>query len=388
LGIVKTMAFGLAAAFWMLPAGSTPAQAQATPPQPAATAASGTNSGPRIQFAEVSHDFGIVAAGEFVPYAFVFTNTGDLTLEVTNVHPACGCTTAGEWTKRVEPGQTGTIPIQFNSTEFNGPVEKTVEVRSTAKSHPLVTLSMKGTVWRSIEVTPQFVFLTYSTESPTNPWTTVSIVNNLDTPLTVYPPEWNSRVMDVELKTNEPGHSFQLIVAVRPPLQRNANTQITLKTSSTNMPEIRLTAMVHIQPIVSINPAKLVLPAPPLASRITNSVRIQNIGTNNVTVSEATVNYKDVEVRVKEEIPGKSFLASLVFPEGFGLTPGQPMHLTVKTSHPKYPQLEIPVLQMARTATPAPGPASPKPLTPSSEAGGTGSGQSATITPSPPQASK
>jgi hypothetical protein len=371
----------LAAALWLLPAISIPAQ---TP----ATAAAGTNSGPRIQFAEVSHDFGIVAAGDLVPYTFVFTNSGDQTLEVTNVHPACGCTTASDWTKRVEPGQTGTIPIQFNSTEFNGPVEKTVEVRSTDKSHSLVTLSVKGTVWRAIEVTPQFVFLNYSTEAATNPWTTVSIVNNLDIPLTVYPPEWNSRVMDVELKTNEPGHSFELIVAVKPPLQRNANAQITLKTSSTNMPEIRLTAMVHVQPIVSINPARLVLPAPPLASQITNSVRIQNIGTNHVTVSEAAVNYKEVEVQLKELEPGRLFMASLVFPEGFGLTPGQPMHFTVKTSHPKYPQLEIPILQMARTARPAPGPAAPKPPDPSSEAGGTGSGQPGSSATATPQASK
>src|SRR5271170_3620935 len=94
----------------------------------APAAATSTNSaGPRIQFAATSHDFGTTQAGEQVKYTYVFTNTGDQTLEVSGVH-ACGCITAVNWTKAVEPGKTGTIPISFNSTGYNGPVTKPISV--------------------------------------------------------------------------------------------------------------------------------------------------------------------------------------------------------------------------------------------------------------------
>src|SRR5712675_3135449 len=75
-----------------------------------------TVSGARIAFAATDFNFGKVDSGSLVKHDFVFTNTGDQVLEVTAVRPGCGCTTAGEWDTKVEPGQTGTIPIQFNSS--------------------------------------------------------------------------------------------------------------------------------------------------------------------------------------------------------------------------------------------------------------------------------
>ena len=51
--------------------------------------------GPKIEFAEPKFDFGKVPAGEIIKHAFAFTNTGDQTLEIKDVRPSCGCTTAG-----------------------------------------------------------------------------------------------------------------------------------------------------------------------------------------------------------------------------------------------------------------------------------------------------
>src|SRR5689334_22874776 len=82
--------------------------------------------GPQIQFDNQVYDFGKVTAGDVVKHTFVFTNTGTQTLELSDVHPSCGCTTAGDWTRKVEPGQTGSIPLQVNTANFNGAVTKTV----------------------------------------------------------------------------------------------------------------------------------------------------------------------------------------------------------------------------------------------------------------------
>ena len=76
--------------------------------------------------------FGKAKAGDPIKYSYVFTNTGDAVLEVSHVQPSCGCTTAGDWTRKVEPGQTGIVPVQLNSGAIPaGGVFKTITVTST-----------------------------------------------------------------------------------------------------------------------------------------------------------------------------------------------------------------------------------------------------------------
>ncbi len=72
------------------------------------------SSGPKIVFATPVYDFGQIKGGEAVKYTFVFTNAGDRLLEVSGVQPSCGCTTAGEWTRQVEPGKTGTLSFTYS----------------------------------------------------------------------------------------------------------------------------------------------------------------------------------------------------------------------------------------------------------------------------------
>ena len=84
------------------------------------------------------YDFGRVKAGEPVKYTYVFTNTGDRLLIINAVQPGCGCTTAGDWTKQVEPGKTGSIPIQFNTADYNGMVVKQMTVTCNVTNQPTV----------------------------------------------------------------------------------------------------------------------------------------------------------------------------------------------------------------------------------------------------------
>src|ERR1051325_4781350 len=85
----------------------------------AQTNSSTTSTGPRIEFAEPNFDFGRVDAGAAVKHDYIFTNTGDQLLTIKDVHPSCGCTTAGNYDKEVAPGQTGKISIQFNSAGYS-----------------------------------------------------------------------------------------------------------------------------------------------------------------------------------------------------------------------------------------------------------------------------
>src|SRR5262245_36836176 len=161
----------------------------APPPTPnsivavAATPATTNAGGGKIQFEMPNYDFGKSKAGDPVKYTFVFTNIGTETLEVKNVRPGCGCTTAGEWTKKVEPGKTGTIPIQVNiaATWPNGPIAKYVDIDSSDPGQPSTRLNIHGTIWKPVEVNPQIAMLNnVPIDSPESVTTTVTVTNNTD----------------------------------------------------------------------------------------------------------------------------------------------------------------------------------------------------------------
>jgi hypothetical protein len=106
---------------------------------------------------------------------------------------------------------------------------------------------------------------------------------------------------------------------------------------------------------------------------------IQNNGTNNIALSEPTVAAaKGVEAQVAESQPGKLFTLTVTFPQGFELPQNGPVELTVKSTHPRYPVIKVPIAQLPHTtitpiahptivpvvpAPPTPGAAAPAPAT-------------------------
>jgi len=348
--ILITGIIPLSAALVLAEPPAVPVPPGAALPPPAQAEASAA---PKLQFETPVYDFGKAKSGELVKHIFVFTNIGAATLDITAVRPGCGCTTTGEWTRKVEPGKTGSIPIQVNTANFNGPVTKVVSVDSNDKTQTPFTLQIKGTIWKPIDVNPQFAVLNIPADAPSGASTIVRIVNNTDEPITLSAPESNNRSFVAEIKATQPGKEFQLTISALPPLPPgNTQGQITIKTSSTNAPVLTVTAWANVQPAITIGPTQIALPPGPLATKSIPSIRIENHGTNALQLTDAAVNAKDVDVQITESQPGRLYTATLTFPQGFEIAQGQQVEFTVKSNHPQYPVLKIPVTQMARPAQP------------------------------------
>ena len=353
-------------------AGPPPAMASPAQPAPLGPPAANTLPAPpltaaRVQFATPSYDFGRTQAGQLVRYDYVFTNIGTETLEITDVRTSCGCTTAGTYQRKVEPGQTGSIPIQFNGANFNGPVHKEITVSCNASNQPQVRLELKGTVWRAIEISPTYVYFNVMPDSPTNETKVVRILNNLDTPLTLSEPEINNPGFKAELKTVRPNKEFELQVSA---LQlTNAGTtqaSITVKTSSTNMPVVSVSAVAVVQQVITVIPSQLMLPSGALPSSTRMGVTIRNNGQAPITVSEPTFPVQGVDVQVQEVQTGRVFNVLISFPQGFELPAGRRSELVLKTSHPLFPALRVPAMQAPRPVTAPAGARSPLEMVPSS----------------------
>jgi len=333
-----------------------------SPAAPPPAAAAPTNSvGPIIQFETNLHNFGQTKSGELVKYSYVFTNGGDQLLEVTGVQ-ACGCITA-DWSRKVEPGKTGSIPVSFNSMGYGGPITKTITVTCNDRTNPRPVLRLTGTIWRPIDIIPQFAVLNLNADAPMAS-ATVLITNNLPDPITLSPPACNNAAFAVELQTNQPGREFRLIVSPAKPLPPGSmQAHISLKTSSTNMPVINVNAFANVQPAVTINPGQIVLPPAPLARPQTNILNIANNSTNAMELSEPAVDATGVNVDLKEAMAGRYFTAKVAFPEGFELAAGRPAELRIKCSLAAMPAIKVPIMQVPRPAPPRPAPPPQQPPT-------------------------
>jgi hypothetical protein len=332
---------------------------------PAPVAPAGTNAvGPKIQFETTVHDFGRAKSGEQVKYTYILTNGGDQTLEISGVQ-ACGCITAN-WTRSVDPGKTGSIPISFNSSGYGGPVTKSVTVTCNDKSNPRPILQFKGTVWKPLDVVPPLAVLNLTADSPMSS-ATVHITNNLPELITLSAPVSDNRALAAELKTNQPGREFEVVVSpvsALPPGSTRA--QFTLKTSSTNAPVITFPAFANMQPAVTLSPPHIALAAAPLAQPQTARLDIMNNTTNLMVLFEPAVNAPGVDVQLKEITPGKRFSAMLTFPQGFEIPQGQLVELSINTSLPLMPVLKTPIVQPRRPPPPSQPPAPAPQLKPPS----------------------
>ncbi|WP_304516906.1 DUF1573 domain-containing protein [Cecembia rubra] len=98
-----------------------------------------------IDFKEKSIDFGNITQGDRVEHTFVFTNTGDAPLVISNVAVTCGCT-APNWPKQpIAPGATGELKVVFNSAGKMGQQNSVVRIYSNA-SEPIEKVSLISNV--------------------------------------------------------------------------------------------------------------------------------------------------------------------------------------------------------------------------------------------------
>ena len=104
-------------------------------------------------------------------------------------------------------------------------------------------------------------------------------------------------------------------------------------------------------------PEQVALPPGPLTTGITSGVTIRNYGTNLLELSDARVDAPGVEVRVREPQPGRLFTLTVSFPAGFKIPPDKKLALSVKSNHPKFPLITVPIYHSPSAVAAAPPPA-------------------------------
>jgi hypothetical protein len=324
-----------------------------TPPSAPQNGAATTNAGPRIQFAEQAFYFGKLDSGQIIKHEFVFTNAGTEALEISAVRTSCGCTTASNWDKHVEPGRTGAIPIEFNTSGLAGTVMKTVGVICNDRVRSNLLLQITGTLWRAFDVSPAQAMFFASADSETNEIRRIKITSNTEEPVTLSEVHCTNPAFQAKLNTVREGKEFELEVTAVAPFQATTNwTAVTIKTSAAKMPLITVNCSLNVQPLIAVIPPQISLPAGPLTNALLSIVSIRNNSTNALVLSEPTVNAEGVELKLEELTPGRFFRLRASFSVGFTNPPGQRIEASLKSSFPRLPVVRIPIVTTLAPSTP------------------------------------
>lgn len=108
-------------------------------PQVAAPAEKG---GPKISFTEPKYNYGDIPQNVPASHDFIFTNTGNAPLIITDAKPGCGCTVPTYPKEPIMPGQTGKITAVYNAAHA-GSFTKGITVKSNGGD---VELTITGNV--------------------------------------------------------------------------------------------------------------------------------------------------------------------------------------------------------------------------------------------------
>jgi hypothetical protein len=96
-----------------------------------------------IVFIKTNVNYGSVAKGSDPVKKFTFTNKGNEKLFITNAKGSCGCTVANFPKEVIQPGETGTIEVRYDTNRV-GIFNKQVTV--TASDGSQHVLSIEGEV--------------------------------------------------------------------------------------------------------------------------------------------------------------------------------------------------------------------------------------------------
>ncbi len=91
-----------------------------------------------LVLSEAQFDFGKIKKGDQKEHTYEITNMGKNPLIISQVKPGCGCTVPDYTKEPILPGQKGKITLKFDSSNFDGLVNKQAEVYANVEKAPII----------------------------------------------------------------------------------------------------------------------------------------------------------------------------------------------------------------------------------------------------------
>lgn len=208
---------------------------------------------------ETTHDFGVVARGSQLKYAFKMTNIYKVPLDITDIKISCGCLKAEPSTRSLQPGETATLNIHMDGRQFSG--LKTIRVAVTVgpKYVSTATLTISANARGDVAFTPSQIDFgnLHQGQTPTKTidveyngnlpsWRVTEIVKNASAPFE----------LKVEaLAGAPPGRGFRILATMKSEPATGAFKQdVLLKTNDPASPVLTFHIVGNVQAGLAVSP--------------------------------------------------------------------------------------------------------------------------------------
>jgi hypothetical protein len=298
----------------------------------------------------------MVEEGPEVTHIYRFRNTGTGPLQITGVHPSCGCTAADYTKTPIPPGGSGIIKVGYNTQGRPGNATKTVTVNTNDPSQPSLTLTFTVNVTREVDYQPSSAYF-YAVRKGQTRSVTIHVLGRPGTTLKVLGAEARHKKVGVVLspltQSEDPAkpspsrdrRGAALEVTVPPDLPYGAFTdEIVVKTSHPKKPEIIIPVSGKVVGRVQLSPDDLVFPN--LTTPVTVVVLVdppQGFAVRGVSTEKKLV--KPWVQRERQPGGAADLFRIVVTPPKPGKVPVGEFQdtLIVKTNDPEQPEVTLPL---------------------------------------------
>ncbi len=336
----------LAHGFAALAASAALAQAPAPPVATAAPA----GPAPRLVVAEPIHDAGDVSKGEKVSVDFVVENQGDAELEITAVHPSCGCTVAS-FDKSVAAGGKGKIHAELDTADFQGPLAKTITVVSNDPVNPRLTLTIKVKVEPHIAVHPGYARYIYvQTLDPGTVAQTLWALDDKDFKVLGVKSPYRfvtatfHEATEAERRPEATGRQWRIEMTIQPDADVGPLREfLVVKTSHPKQPEVRIPISGFVRPLIHVTPQVADFGAIQLDDQPHEvALTLVNFGEDAITIEGVESGAPGIEAKAEATEAGRRFKITVTLGPNVAKGPISTM-IKIRTSSSAQPVYEVPI---------------------------------------------
>jgi len=230
------------------------AEPERTEPEKAEAKPEAVKIGPKITFENVVYDFGEIGPMTKNTGEFKFTNTGDDLLEITDVERCCGIVTQLS-KKEYQPGESGTLKVEYRSSSKAGIMRRQLYVNSNDKTNPKITLTIKAETIPKVSYEPERLQLLLKDENAGCPKITLTSLDGQSFSIKALTSTGNCITADYDPEVSATKFILQPTVDVER-LQRNVNGFISI--SLTHPQSSSITIPFNALPRFKIAPPQMI----------------------------------------------------------------------------------------------------------------------------------
>jgi hypothetical protein len=287
---------------------------------------------PRAVAVDPIKDVGNVNRGAKIEHRFEIQNDGDKDLTIREVQPACGCTVA-EFDRTIAPGQAGFVQAVVDTSDFRGPIAKSVTVFTTDPENAKFNLTIKADIRMQIESQPGYarmIVVQGELVEPSRQWL------------------WTPEGPELEIKgVTSPYPFLEVSHRLATAEERKSGApvgpmagNVIVRTNHPRQPEVRIPVSGFVRPVVSVKPRAADFGRLELSEPFSATLEVKNLGSGQVSVLSASTDLSGAATEVEEVEAGKLYRVQVTLQPGMATGPFRGK-LQIETSSKLAPTLEV-----------------------------------------------